>query len=154
MVLVGIFFVSGADAASIVMGTLSEKGSIEPSKATVVFWGSLTGAVSRRSCCVVGGDDALTGLQQITIVAAVPFVLVMGVLCLSLYKDLQTDPMIVRERMGTEAGRAVRWSRASEEHEGQFALVIQHDPNGGDVIRASDLRTSGPPGDDEEREER
>ncbi len=33
MVLVGIFFVSGADAASIVMGTLSEKGSIEPSKA-------------------------------------------------------------------------------------------------------------------------
>jgi choline-glycine betaine transporter len=31
VVLVAIFFVSGADAASIVMGTLSEKGTLEPS---------------------------------------------------------------------------------------------------------------------------
>ena len=46
MVLVGIFFVSGADAASIVMGTLSERGTIEPSRRTVVFWGVLTGAVA------------------------------------------------------------------------------------------------------------
>ena len=32
MVLVAIFFVSGADAASIVMGTLSERGTMEPSR--------------------------------------------------------------------------------------------------------------------------
>ena len=30
MLLVAIFFVSGADAASIVMGTLSQRGAIEP----------------------------------------------------------------------------------------------------------------------------
>ena len=34
MALVAIFFVSGADAASIVMGTLSERGTLEPSRAT------------------------------------------------------------------------------------------------------------------------
>ena len=34
MILVGIFFVSGADAASIVMGTLSQKGSLEPSRSS------------------------------------------------------------------------------------------------------------------------
>ena len=34
MLLVAIFFVSGADAASIVMGTLSERGTLEPSKWT------------------------------------------------------------------------------------------------------------------------
>ena len=39
MVLVAIFFVSGADAASIVMGTLSERGTLKPSRKTVVFWG-------------------------------------------------------------------------------------------------------------------
>ena len=40
MILVGIFFVSGADAASIVMGTLSQKGALraEPS------WSSSSGA--------------------------------------------------------------------------------------------------------------
>ena len=32
MILVGIFFVSGADAASIVMGTLSQKGVLEPGR--------------------------------------------------------------------------------------------------------------------------
>ena len=42
---VAIFFVSGADAASIVMGTLSERGAIEPKKPLVIFWGVLTGAV-------------------------------------------------------------------------------------------------------------
>lgn len=46
MVLVAIFFVSGADAASIVMGTLSQRGTIEPSKWVVVFWGAAMGAVA------------------------------------------------------------------------------------------------------------
>ena len=46
MVLVAIFFVSGADAASIVMGTLSERGTLKPSRKTVIFWGAATGAVA------------------------------------------------------------------------------------------------------------
>ena len=50
MVLVAIFFVSGADAASIVMGTLSERGTLKPSRKTVVFWGSRHGVPLPRSC--------------------------------------------------------------------------------------------------------
>ncbi len=50
MVLVGIFFVSGADAASIVMGTLSQKGSLEPSRWAVVF-GEWSPGPWRPSCC-------------------------------------------------------------------------------------------------------
>ena len=48
MVLVAIFFVSGADAASIVMGTLSERGTIEPSRPVVIFWGRGHRLPSRR----------------------------------------------------------------------------------------------------------
>ncbi|MEH3138817.1 MAG: BCCT family transporter [Mycobacterium kyogaense] len=44
MILVAIFFVSGADAASIVMGSLSQNGTIHPSRGTVIFWGVATGA--------------------------------------------------------------------------------------------------------------
>ncbi len=91
MVLVAIFFVSGADAASIVMGTLSERGTIDPSKGTVVFWGVATGAVA-AVMLLIGGDDALTGLQNITIVAALPFVVVMIGLCFALVKDLRIRP--------------------------------------------------------------
>ena len=123
MVLVGIFFVSGADAASIVMGTLSEKGSTEPSKPTVIFWGALTGAVA-AIMLVIGGDEALNGLQAITIVASLPFVLVMALLSVSLYRDLQTDPVVVKHRLGVEAiEEAV--ATGVEEHDGDFALVVE-----------------------------
>ena len=42
MLLVAIFFVSGADAASIVMGTLSQRGTLTPSRWNVVQFRSAT----------------------------------------------------------------------------------------------------------------
>ncbi|WP_018156712.1 BCCT family transporter [Demetria terragena] len=104
MVLVSIFFVSGADAASIVMGSLSERGTIEPSRPTVVFWGVLTGAVA-AVMLIAGyaqGDAklALDSLQNITIVSALPFVIVMAALCVALMKDLRQDPMMRRGHLG------------------------------------------------------
>ncbi|MFC8373408.1 BCCT family transporter [Streptomyces sp. NPDC057239] len=104
MILVGIFFVSGADAASIVMGTLSQKGALEPSRWMVVFWGVVTGAVAAIMLLVGSGQgDALTGLQNLTILAAAPFVIVMIFMCVALMRDLRRDPLIVRGEMGSEA---------------------------------------------------
>ena len=78
MLLVAIFFVSGADAASIVMGTLSQRGTIHPSRGVVVFWGSVMGAIAAIMLLVGGGQgDALSGIQNITIIMAAPFTLVM-----------------------------------------------------------------------------
>ncbi|NSL43835.1 BCCT family transporter [Streptomyces sp. 8P21H-1] len=103
MILVGIFFVSGADAASIVMGTLSQKGALEPGRLVVVFWGVVTGAVAAIMLLVGTEGDALTGLQNLTILAAAPFVLVMIGMCVALMRDLRRDPVIVRNEMGSEA---------------------------------------------------
>jgi len=105
MVLVAIFFVSGADAASLVMGTLSERGTTEPSRRTVIFWGALTGAVAAIMLAI--GDpgnpgEALNGLQNLTIVVSLPFVVVMALLCLALYRDLRCDPLMLRHLRGTE----------------------------------------------------
>ncbi|MEO6086370.1 MAG: BCCT family transporter [Umezawaea sp.] len=102
MLLVAIFFVSGADAASIVMGTLSQRGSISPSKGVVVFWGVLTGAVA-AVMLLVGGSNALTGLQNLTIIAALPFLVIMIGLCVSLARDLRSDPLVRREERVAEA---------------------------------------------------
>jgi choline-glycine betaine transporter len=101
MVLVAIFFVSGADAASIVMGTLSQRGTIRPSKSVVVFWGVVMGAVA-VVMLLAGGADALTGLQNLTIIAALPFMVVMVGLCVSLARDLRSDPMILRQERAAE----------------------------------------------------
>ena len=104
MVLVAVFFVSGADAASIVMGTLSEKGRLEPSRGTVIFWGAATGAVAAVMLLVglENGDAsaALTSLQNITIVSALPFVIVMVLMCVALTRELAADPMVRRAALG------------------------------------------------------
>jgi choline-glycine betaine transporter len=95
MVLVAIFFVSGADAASVVMGTLSQRGSLSPSRGIVVFWGVVMGAIA-AVMLLVGGDVALTGIKNLTIVMAVPFALVMVLLCVALTRDLRHDPLMRR----------------------------------------------------------
>ncbi|MDQ4020653.1 MAG: BCCT family transporter [Actinomycetota bacterium] len=96
MVLVAIFFVSGADAASIVLGTLSQRGNQEPQRWNVIFWGTTTGAVA-IVMLLVGGATALSGLQTLTIIAAAPFALLMVALCVSLARDLRTDPLIITD---------------------------------------------------------
>ncbi len=127
MVLVAIFFVSGADAASIVMGSLSERGTIEPSKRTVVFWGAATGAVA-AVMLLVGGSDALNGLQTLTIIAALPFVLVMVGLAVALVKDLRRDPMMIRKRYAAGAIDDAVIAGVCE-HGDDFVIAVERDPD-------------------------
>ncbi|MBB4161196.1 choline/carnitine/betaine transport [Streptomyces cinereoruber] len=124
MVLVGIFFVSGADAASIVMGTLSQRGSFEPTRPVVVFWGVVTGAVAAIMLLIGDGQgDALAGLQNLTILVAAPFVLVMIGMCVALMRDLRRDPLIVRGEMGEEAVELAVIA-GHEKYSGDFELRI------------------------------
>jgi choline/carnitine/betaine transport len=129
MVLVAIFFITGADAASIVMGSLSSNGAEHPRRSIVIFWGTLTGAVA-AVMLLAGGDEpseALSGLQRVTIVAALPFILVMLLLCFALAKDLRRDPLSLRRRLATSVvERAIR--TGVEQHRGvQFDLVTKHE---------------------------
>ncbi|RZU32584.1 BCCT family transporter [Blastococcus saxobsidens] len=123
MALVAIFFVSGADAASIVMGALSERGTLEPSRPTVIFWGVVMGAVA-AVMLLVGGDEALTGLQNLTIIAALPFALVMVGLAVSLAKDLRSDPMVLRRTYATEAVEQAVVEGITR-HGDDFVLVVE-----------------------------
>lgn len=43
---------------------------------------------------VSGGEHVLEGIQNLTFVASVPFALVIVLMCVSLGKDLRTDPLI------------------------------------------------------------
>ncbi|MBC9227139.1 BCCT family transporter [Aeromicrobium sp. 636] len=131
MVLVGIFFVSGADAASLVMGTLTQRGSIHPSTWNVIFWGALTGAVAAIMLLIADPGDpvALQGLQALTIVASLPFLLVMVLLCVSLYRDLREDPIILREDLAqtlVEEAVIVGVDRHGED----FSLVVEESTTG------------------------
>ncbi len=137
MLLVAIFFVSGADAASIVMGTLSERGTLHPSKPTVIFWGVATGSVA-AVMLLVGGSDALTGLQSLTIVAALPFVVVMVGLAAALVKDLRSDPLMVRQAYAKDAVEAAVVTGVTE-HGDDFVLTVKRHPDGEDSATGPDV---------------
>lgn len=129
MVLIGIFFITSADSASIVMGSLSSNGRLEPSKGVLIFWGVLTGAIA-AVMLLAGGDDpsaALNGLKNITIVSALPFAVVMFLLCFALVRDLRRDPVSLRNRLAESVvERAIR--AGVDEHGGaQFDLVTKHE---------------------------
>jgi choline/carnitine/betaine transport len=122
-ILVAIFFVTGADSASLVMGTLSQQGRPEPSRWVTVTWGVLVGAIA-AVLLVAGGEDGagLSALQNVTIIAALPFAIIMAFIMIAFLKDLRRDPLILRDQY---AERLVRHSvrNGLEEYGDDFALV-------------------------------
>lgn len=129
VILVAIFFVTGADSASIVMAGLSEDGAAEPTKKLTLFWGIATGAVA-AVMLLAGGDDpaeALNGLKNITIVSAVPIVIVMLLLCVSLWKDLSNDTLVLRGQLARKV-HVESVATGVEKHEGVFGLTTEQSP--------------------------
>ncbi|MEX5301770.1 BCCT family transporter [Kocuria sabuli] len=124
MVIIGIFFVTSADSASIVMGTLSSRGDPEPNKGIVIFWGlSLAGIAVVMM--LAGGSDALTGMQNLVTVSALPFAVVVAFLMISFYKELHNDPATIRARFATAAVRNAV-VQGIEKHGNDFALRVRH----------------------------
>jgi choline-glycine betaine transporter len=70
--LIALFFVSGADAASIVMATMATRGSLHPPKIVVLVLGVLMGGIA-CAMLLVGG---LSALQQAAVLGSVPFTFV------------------------------------------------------------------------------
>jgi glycine betaine transporter len=112
IVLVALFFVSGADAASMVMGMLSSRGNLHPKRWTLIVWGTFTGAAA--AICLLAGkiqgsvDAALSALQAVAIASAAPFVLILIGLCFSILKSLREEPVTGPEPTAApEPGRAM-----------------------------------------------
>jgi glycine betaine transporter len=87
VVLIALFFVSGADAASVVLGMLSTGGTLKPTKTVLIIWGTLAGLCA-AVLLLAGG---LNALQQAAILAAIPFAVVMMALCYALMRELRTE---------------------------------------------------------------
>ncbi len=73
ILLIALFFISGADAASVVMATMASRGSIRPPTFVVVVLGALMGGIA-CAMLLVGG---LTALQQAAVLGSVPFTFVL-----------------------------------------------------------------------------
>ena len=97
MILLATFFVTSADSASTVMGTMSQNGRLNASRPVTAMWGIATALIA-VVLLLTGGEDALSNLQSVTILAASPFVLVIIALMFSLVKGLSDDPLYLDDK--------------------------------------------------------
>ncbi|MGC4808438.1 BCCT family transporter [Micromonospora sp. DT233] len=114
MVLIALYFVTSADSASLVLGSLTSRGALRPHRGLVVLWGVLIGAVA-AALLLAGGLDAL---QQATILVALPFLVVLLGLAVALVRDLYRDPAMRPQapRTGRHGlAAAVRATRSYDE---------------------------------------
>ena len=139
IVILAIFFITSADSASVVMGTMASKGDPEPNKLVVVFFGVLMMGIA-VVMLLTGGEDALSGLQSLTILTAMPFVLIIIALLVSFVKDLTTDPQAIRT---TFAKTAVRDAviRGLEEYGNDFELAVERADEGQGVGSSAGVET-------------
>lgn len=98
-----VFFVTSADSASIVMGSLVQRGRPEPSAPAVITLGLFLSLIA-VVMLLIGGQDALQGMQNLIIVSALPFTVAMLVMMYAFFRDLRNDPVIIRARY---AGHAI-----------------------------------------------
>jgi choline/carnitine/betaine transport len=97
-----IFFITTADSASIVNSQMSQGGNPNPNRLITAFW-----AVCMAGIAVVmlltGGDNTLQGLQNLVTITALPFAVILVLMCVSLVKDLRSDPIAIRGRFEEKA---------------------------------------------------
>ncbi len=95
--LVWIFFVAGADAGTIVLGSMSSGGVLNPKRRIKLIWGAIMGALA--AILLLAGGGGLDALQNGAILAATPFAILMCLMCWCLYKTLRSDYRDEREQM-------------------------------------------------------
>lgn len=123
-----IFFITSADSASVVMGTMSSKGDPAPKKTVVVFWGLCMMGIA-VVMLLAGGETTLTALQNLTILIALPFSVVLILMTVAFLRDLTTDPAAIRRTYATAAVRSAV-VRGLEEHGDDFELAVSASPAG------------------------
>lgn len=99
VLLVAVFFVTSSDSASMVVDTIASGGTEETPAWQKIYWCSLEG-LAAALLLIAGG---LTALQTVTLISALPFAIVILLLCVGLVRGMQADSA----RAGTAESIAV-----------------------------------------------
>lgn len=93
IILVMVFFVTSSDSGSLVIDSITSGGKIDAPVAQRIFWALVEGLVA-IALLYVGGKDALSALQAGSIATALPFTVILLVMCYSLYIGLKSELII------------------------------------------------------------
>jgi len=89
LVLIFIFFITSADSATFVLGAMTSRGSLNPPLIVKLIWGTLIAGTA--SVLLVSGGGGLDALQTASLIAALPFGIIMILMVISLLILLKKD---------------------------------------------------------------
>ncbi|KGA95567.1 glycine/betaine ABC transporter [Alkalihalobacillus alcalophilus ATCC 27647 = CGMCC 1.3604] len=116
IIVVGIFFVTSADSAAFVLGSMTSGGQLNPSYKLKILWGVLIAGTA--SVLLISGDGGLNALQTAAIAAALPFAFILVLMLISvsmmMFKDFDVDQKQKR-RKRTEELKEIMKKEAYEE---------------------------------------
>ncbi|OUR70554.1 glycine/betaine ABC transporter, partial [Marinomonas sp. 42_23_T18] len=95
IVLVLVFFVTSSDSGSLVIDGITAGGKTDAPMIQRVFWAVVEGVIA-IALLIGGGSEALSAIQAAAITIGLPFSVLMLVMCVSLYKGLQSDLHLVK----------------------------------------------------------
>ncbi|WP_119969698.1 BCCT family transporter [Shewanella japonica] len=90
VVLVLVFFVTSSDSGSLVIDSITSGGKVDAPAPQRVFWALVEGAIA-AALVWVGGTEAIEALQAGAISTALPFTIILLVMCVSLIMGLRTE---------------------------------------------------------------
>lgn len=88
--LVVVFFVTSSDSGSLVIDSITAGGKVDAPVVQRVFWALIEGLVA-IGLLYIGGKEALQALQAGSITTALPFTIILLIMCYSLYKGLNAE---------------------------------------------------------------
>ena len=102
VVLIMTFLVTSADSGILVMNTIMSGGAEETGVLHRIIWGIILTLVI--ATLLIAGGGGLSALQNAMIIGALPFTVIMVLMCLSLAKALFNDHRRENEGVSTPAG--------------------------------------------------
>ena len=90
IILVLVFFVTSSDSGSLVIDTITAGGKVDAPVAQRIFWCSFEGLVA-VTLLLVGGAEALSALQAMTVSTGLPFTVILLIMCYSTWKGISAE---------------------------------------------------------------
>ncbi len=95
VLLVLVFFVTSSDSGSLVIDSITAGGKVDAPVPQRVFWATIEGAIA-AALLWVGGTEAIQALQAGAISTALPFTIILLIMCVSLVMGMRTEPRAKR----------------------------------------------------------
>ncbi|PUZ35698.1 BCCT family transporter [Staphylococcus cohnii] len=117
LLLIATFFITSADSATFVLGMQTTFGSLNPSAMIKVVWG-IAQALIAFILLFSGGDNGLNALQNMAIITALPFSIIILCMMVSFYKDANKERKFLGLTLSPNKHRLEEYTKIAENRSG------------------------------------